>query len=390
MALSGGERRTAPRLRIWVMAVFTLALVVLGGLRFARADLVGTSFFATDDYYTWTTDEGRFIDHLNIDISQYLAMVEDYRGVDGAFEKQEPYRAFEATGGSYKGPVDPFTSRVALPWLASLLPMDASYAWALVNLALLTVGLWCLVDALAVSGRSPAAQAVGAVLYTFALPVVVFASSLFIDGGVVGALAIGYWMMARRWWWALVVFFPVSYLAKEALLVLAPSAVWAWRTSGHRFGDPRFIVGTVASAIGVLGVAVWVSSTAPEAVYSFTVLPTWQYIRWNITNPTSAFFFVVGLSTVVVPALLGVRDLLRDSSWGVALRGASGPDLVGFAAVALMNVYSLVSTDLTLRTGWLLWPFAIGLAAVWVDGNTELRERLNRVVAPRSAEPVAA
>jgi hypothetical protein len=390
MALSGGERRSAPRLRIWVIAAFTVALVVLGGLRFARADLAGTSFFATDEYYTWTTDEGRFIDHLNIDISQYLAMVEDYRGVDGAFEKQEPYEAFEDTGEAVKGPVDPFTSRVALPWLASLIPLDASYAWALVNLALLTVGLWFLVDALAVSGRSPAAQAVGAALYTFALPVVVFASSLFIDGGVVGVLAIGYWLLARRAWWALVVFFPVSYLVKESLLVLAPSAVWAWRTSGHRFGDARFVLGAGASALGVLGAAAWVTATAPEAVYSFTVLPTWQYIRWNFTNPTSAVFFVVGLSTVVVPALLGARDLLAGSSWSRALRGPSGPDLVGFGAVALMNAYSLFSTDLTLRTGWLLWPFAIGLAAVWVDGNARLRSRLEPVVGRGTAQPVAA
>jgi len=75
------------RLPLRVMLVFTLALVVLGGLRFARIDLAGTSFFATDNYYTWNTEDGRHIEHLNIDISQSLAMVEDYRGVDGAFEK---------------------------------------------------------------------------------------------------------------------------------------------------------------------------------------------------------------------------------------------------------------------------------------------------------------
>lgn len=383
----GGTRDAtegAPRLRVIVLVGFTLAIVILGGLRFGRADVAGTSFFATDEYYTWTTDDGRFIDHLNIDISQYLAMVEDYRGVDGAFEKQEAYPAFEATGGAYKGPVDPFTSRVALPWVASLLPFDASYAFAAVNLALLTIGLWFLVDALAVSGRSPAAQAVGAALYTFALPVVVFASSLFIDGGVVGFLVIGYWLMVKRWWWALALFFPVSYLVKEALLVLAPAAIWAWRTSGHRFGDRRFIIGAAASALGVVAAAGWVSAMAPDPVFSFTVLPTWNYIRWNLTNVTSAVFFVVGMAPVVVPALLATRDLTAGPGGiGAALRSASGPDLVGFASVVLMNLYSVISTDLTLRTGWLLWPFAIALAAVWVDSRTEIRDRINAVVAPK-------
>lgn len=369
-----GERGEPVRLRLWIVVAFSIALVVIAGLRFGRADLAGTNVLATDDYYTWTSDDGRLVDHLNIDIAQYLSMVEDYRGVEGAFEKQEPYPAFEATGDAVKGPVDPFTSRIALPWLASLLPLDASYAFAAVNLAFLLLGLWLLVDALAVSGRSPAAQAVGAALYTFALPVLMFATSLFIDGGVVGVLVVGYWLMCRRYWWALVVFFPISYLFKEAILVLAPAAVWAWRTSGHSFRDSRFILGSVVCALGVIGAALWVGAIAPEPVYSFTVMPTWQFTRWNLTNPTSAVFFAIGMSTVVVPALLALRLLRSEQSWKEIFLGPSGADLVGFCAVALMNVYSIVSTDLTLRTGWLIWPFAIGLAAVWVDRSTRVAE----------------
>ncbi len=390
MSNDNGGRVAAPRLRVSIIVAFTLALVLLGGLRFARADLAGTSFFAADEYYTWTTDEGRYIDHLNIDISQYLAMVEDYRGVEGAFEKQEPYPAFEATGDSYKGPVDPFTHRVALPWVASLLPFDASYSFALVNLALLTVGLWLLIDALAVSGRSPSAQAVGAALYTFALPVVVFTSSLFIDGGVVGLLMVGYWLMVKRWWWALIAFFPLSYLAKESLLVLAPSVIWAWRTSGHRFRETRFVAGGLISAAGVLAAAWWVGANAPEPVYSFTVLPTWGYIRWNLTNIPSAVFFVAGMSTVAIPAVLGIRQLFASTGIAKALRSQSGPDLMGIAAVIAMNVYSVVSTDLTLRTGWLLWPFAIAIGAVWVDQQQGIRDRLDGWVLPRrdQAAPV--
>ncbi len=375
---TGGRLRE--RMPVTVVLVFTLALVVVGGLRFARIDLAGTSFFAADEFYTWTTDDGRYVDHLNIDIVQYLSMVEDFRGVPDAFEKQEPYPAFEATGGAVKGPVEPFTQRVALPWLASLLPMDSSYAFATVNLALLVLGLWCLLDAMAVSGRTVRAQFVGAVLYTFALPVVVFGSSLFIDGGVVGVLMIGYWLLARRLWWALLLFFPLSYLVKEALLVLVPPVIWAWRTTGHRFSDPRFVSGGVGAALGVGAAAVWVSARAPEPVYSFTVMPTWEFIRFNLTNPPSAVFFAIGVSTVVVPALLGIRVLRDTKGWSAAFRGGSGADLVGFITVAAMNLYSIVSTDLTLRTGWLIWPFAISLAAVWVDASGEQFSRLDPVL----------
>lgn len=357
------------RLPFRIVVLFTLALLLVSGLRFARIDLVGTSFFAGENYYTWTSEDGRRIAPVNIDVAQYLSMVEDFRGVDGAFEKQEPYPEFTATGAAVKGPVEPFTHRVALPWLASLLPMDSTYAFATVNLVLLVIGLWFLVDALAVSGRSLTAQYLGAAMYTFALPVLVFGASLFIDGGVVGVLTIGYWLLARRMWWLLVLFFPVSYLVKEALLILAIPVVWAWKTTGHRFGDTRFVAGALVSAIGVVVTALWVSARAPEPVFSFTVMPTWGYIRFNLTNPVSAVFFAVGVSTVVVPAVLAIRNLIEEGGRRNALEGESGPDLVGFAAVAAMNVYSIVSTDLTLRTGWLVWPFAISLAAVWIDSN---------------------
>lgn len=370
----------ATRLPARVILVLTLALVVLGGLRFARIDLAGTSFFAADEYYTWTTDDGRHIENLNIDIAQYLAMVEDFRGVEGAFEKQEPYPDFAATGDAVKGPVEPFTQRVALPWLASLLPWDSSYAFAAVNLVLLVAGLWFLIDALAVSGRSPAAQFLGAVLYVFALPVVVFASSLFIDGGVVGVLVFGYWLLVRRLWWALVLFVPLSYLVKEALLVLVVPAAWAWRTSGHRFTDPRFVAGALVAVAGAIGAALWAAARAPEPVFSFTVMPTWNFLRWNLTNPSSVVFFAVGVATVVLPALLGIRHLWRSVGWRAALEGDSGADLVGFGVVVALNVYSIASTDLTLRTGWLIWPFAIALGALWVDSD---REAVARFV-PRS------
>lgn len=362
-----------------MVLLFTLALVVLSGLRFARIDLAGTSFFAVDEYFMWVPEDGRNVDHLNIDIVQYLSMIEDYRGVENAFDIQEPYPNFAEFSAEIdrpvKGPVDPFTKRVAFPWLASLLPMDATFAFATVNLVFLVLGLWCMIDALAVAGRSPTAQFFGAALYVFALPVVVFGTSLFIDGATVGLLAVGYWLLVRRWWWALVVFLPVSYLFKESILILALPAAWAWRTTGHRFRDPRFIAGSGVAVLGTVATATWASAQAPEAVFSFTVLPTLDYIRFNLTSPVSAVFFVVGVSTVVVPAFLAVKYLLRTSSLQEVLDGESGPDFVGFCSVALMNVYSIVSTDLTLRTGWLIWPFAIGLTAVWVDAN---RERLDR------------
>lgn len=357
----------APRLRWWIMAVLTIALVIIGGLRFARMDALGTSFFAVDRYYTFETDEGRELENLNIDIVQYLSMIEDRRGVDDAFEKQVPYEEFAESGDAVEGPVSPFIHRPALPWIASWLPLDSAAAFALTNLALVVAGLWFLVDALRVSGRSPRAQLFGAVLYTFALPVLVFTSSLYIDGGALAVFVVGYWLIARRAWWAVVAFIPLSYLVKEALLALAPAAAWAWHLAGHRFRSARFVLGASIAAIGWLAVAATVSATAPDPVFSFSVLPKLSYLGGNLGNMTSTLFFVVGLAPVVVPALLLIWREVRSSGVKGLFQGASGADAVGFCTLVLINVYSIVSTDLTLRTGWLIFPFAIGLSARWLD-----------------------
>ncbi len=368
--MSGGDGRpvtTTARLSLWVLLALTIALVVIAGLRFARMDVLGTSFFASDRYYTFETDEGEVVENLNIDIAQYLAMIEDARGVDGAFEKQTPYPEFASEDDAVQGPVVPFIRRPLIPWLAAPLPFPHQEAFATVNLVLLVAGLWLLVDALHRSGRSPVAQLFGGALYTFALPVLVFATSLYIDGAVMALMVLGYWLVVRRYWWALVVFFPASALAKESLLALAPVAAWAWHSAGHRLRDPRFVVGASLAGLGWLGVTVAATVAAPDPVLSYNVWPKLTYLAWNVGNPVSALFFAVGLAPVLLPALALLRSEYRDLGPRGLLNGRCGTDLIGLLVLAALNLYSIVSTDLTLRTGWLVFPFAISLSAMWLD-----------------------
>ena len=371
---SGRSTSGGARLHLWIKVVLTLLLVLIGGLRFARMDLLGTSFFAEDRYYTFESDGGRTVEHLNIDISQYLSMVEDFRGVERAFYKQEPYPEFADEPTATKGPVAPFINRPALPYLASLLPFDSPESFATVNLLLVVLGLWALFDALRVKGYSAKAQFLGGLLYVIALPVLVFASSLYIDGGTVGLLMIGYWLIVRRWWPAVVVFLPLSYTAKEVLILLAPVAAMEWRAAGRSFRQPAFIVGALVSVVGWLVVGRAVQAAAPEPVMLYTVAPKLSTFLFNLGSLKSTLFFAIGMAPVVVPALLEIWRMQRESGWRSLLDGPASPDVVGFALVVLLNLYSIVSTDLTLRTGWLVWPFAVSLACRWVDA-TNVGER---------------
>ena len=262
-----------------------MALTALvGGLRFARADVAGTSFFATDNYYTYTTDDGHHLEHLNIDIVSYLSMIEQRRGNDAAAYKMVPYQSFVENGDVLMGPVAPFIYRPALPFVASLLPIDAADSFALVNLVLVVAGTFFMVDALAVQGRSRNAQLIGGLIYAVSLPLLVFTSSLYIDGGAMAVFVIGYWLIARRCWWALALFIPVSYAVKESLVFLVPSVVVAWRSSGRSFKDVRFLIGAPLVALAWAAVVVAVRVTAPTPTYSFSVLPKLNYIVNNLVN----------------------------------------------------------------------------------------------------------
>ena len=361
-----GGSRSITRVPIIVMLGLTVLVVVVGGLRFARMDVAGTSFFATDRYYTFQAPGEDRIENLNIDLAQYLSMVEKGRGDAGAFEHFTPYPEFASNPDAVSGPVAPFIHRPAIPYLASLLPFGVVASLALVNLVLVVAGLWFLVDALAVGGRSPTAQIIGGLLYAVALPVLVFASSLYIDGGTMAVFVIGYWLIVRRYWVAFALFLPISFLFKEAILMIAPVAAVAWWQAGRSLRDRRFLIGGGLSIVAWVAVMQIVRVSASEPVLSYTLMPKWSYLGGNIVNVESMVFVALGLAPVMVLALAETWHLYRRHHWRGMLERA-GVDVTGLGVVVAVNAYSVVATDLTLRTFWLVFPFAISLTARCID-----------------------
>jgi hypothetical protein len=164
-----------------------------------------------------------------------------------------------------------------------------------------------------------------------------------------------------------VIFLPLSYFVKESILVLAPVAAWAWKVSGRRFRDPWFAAGALVALGGWWAASKGARALAPEPVSSFTVTPSLNTLGNNLLNVVSLVFFFAGIAPVVIFALIEIKDEWFEGGPRRMLLGPAGPELVGFALLLLVNLYSLVSTDLTLRTGWLLFPFAISLSARWFD-----------------------
>ena len=171
-------------------------------------------------------------------------MVEDFRGVERAFYKQEPYPEFaDEARPPTKGPVAPFINRPALPYLASLLPFDSPEASPRSTSCWWSLGLWALLDALRVKGYSTEAQFLGgAALRDRAAGPGVRAHRCTSTAAPSACLMIGYWLIVRRWWPAVVVFLPLSYTAQGGADPPGPGGRHAVAGSGRSFrsaGVPR-------------------------------------------------------------------------------------------------------------------------------------------------------
>ena len=145
-----------------VALLCTLGLLVVASVRFARFDWTGiplergkavqervVSEDCTEYIRPYTTSSGRTITPVSVDEQQYLSMVDLFSGT--------PRDDLQVTCL-----LAPFTSRPALPWLASQLPFDEAVSLALVNLAMTLIATWAIVFTLRAQGvRTRAIALVG-------------------------------------------------------------------------------------------------------------------------------------------------------------------------------------------------------------------------------------
>lgn len=378
---AGGSTATSRSTAVKIALVLTLAVVLLGAVRFGRYDWTGIPFErypmtdervvsedCTEYIRPYTTESGRVIGPVAVDEQQYMSMVAHFRGV--------PRSELHVTCL-----LDPFATRPAVPWLASLLPLDEGAALGAVNLLMTVAATWAVVFTLRAQGFAGRAVAVSAGLFAVGWNTLLFSSALLIDAAVVCLVAVCWLLLAvRRPWWIWPVLL-VSYPFKEtvALVVLPVMAVWLWREwREERIGRGR-AVGALAAAAGAAAVSVVVSRAL-----LLTGDATWELAPaiGNLGNnlaPVGLAVFLIGTGPLFVPATLRiVTDVRTDGWWRALMR----PEVVGLAVTAVLCFWVALAADLSPRFAWVGFPFAASLSCAWWSTGRP-RAWIDRIPAPR-------
>ena len=387
----GAQVTVAQVVRLGIL--LTLAAAVLMSVRFARFDWTGiplevlpdsvtveVSDGCTEEVGSYVTSDGRTISPTTMDDEQYLAMVSQYRGVDGPELQVEClYR--------------PYTGRFAQPWLAHLLPFDQGVSLALVNAAMLIGAVWAMLFALRSQGASPRALVFAGTFFALGWNTLLFGSVLLTDPGPLLVVSLGWLLVVqRRWLWCLALIL-VSIPVRETVLLLLPVllvGIWSERAgpAGDGGGPPGVqghhrwplgpallsVLAVVASAVAVV---LW-GGVAPDADATFSTQILIDNAIRNLFSP-SIVTVLLAAGPLYVPALLGWwADVRRRGP----VRATVAPAPVGLAATLALLGWVMLGADLSPRFTWVGFPFAAAMCAEYLDRGG-LRSLLDRVAPER-------
>lgn len=299
--------------------------------------------------FSYETADGDTIDGLSVDMREYLHAVEHFSGDADAPD------------------VAPFTRRVGVTWLAGQLPFSAPIALNVVVLAALCVGLFALMAALRRLALPVPILAAAAAVYAVAFPVYYWGSFNFVDGAVVGILAVlVYCLVTARPGLALVAI-AVGVVTKESALVgLVAMVVWVWSSTMRTSTRWLWSAGAVGSAVLGFVVAEWLGPTAATTYNSW--LPTPSEIHGYMGNNLRVTTVAQVVLTIAVPAaglaLAARRRAVLSARYPTQLLAMLW---AGVAAAALLGLQAFVTAQLDGRTVWTAYPFALTLGAMALD-----------------------
>jgi hypothetical protein len=307
--------------------------------------------------HSYTTSTGRLLPGLTVDMREYLHLTEHYAGDAAAPD------------------LAPFTNRIGVPWLAGHLPWEAPISLNVVVLVFLAVGLVALLATLHRLGCALGPIAAVAMVWSVSFPVFYWGSFNYVDGAVVGLLAVLMAALTYRRLVPALVTLAGGLLIKESMLVAVPVvAVWVHLGGGplRRRAAAYSATGAVALA-GVLGARLLGPSA--ERFYN-PWFPTpremHHYAGANIgrTGPIGQVFL-----TGVLPLALAYLAWRRQRGGELGLeRRVFWMLTTGVLAGVLLNFHALIAAQWDGRTLWTVYPFALALGAAVLSPSIRLDE----------------
>ncbi len=318
----------ARRRRLAVLAVALSALLV-SALNFNKGDLARA-----------LAGRARPADLLSIDETQYVAMVEHYRGVP----PDVPLWA-------------PFTYRPLAPWLASWLPFEPLTALNLLNVLSLLGATFFVWRTLALYEPSGAWQFAGTLAFVWSFPFFYYGTTGLVDPPALFLLAAGLYLLLTDRWWGFVTVGLLGGLTKESVALLWPVALARILTGPRR--PPQAVAALGVFGGGFVATSILARTLAPSpGDYTF-----WKGVMLaeNLARQRTYLAFALSLGLQGVFAMLAAPTLHRLTP---AERRAYWPLIVGAAGSLALFSFALLTARPDGRFVWLAHPFLTPIAVL--------------------------
>ena len=163
----------------------------------------------------------------------------------------------------------PYVYRPAIPFLASFLPFRPMTSINLINVFLLSIGLWMLCVFLHTLRFGSNAIIVGGAMYVISFPIFYYGSVGYVDASIIAFFILGITAIYNQKWFYFACILFTGALVKESIIILLPVALaylifsrqkWKWKFLLFviAFLLPSIIVRIIFSE---LGTHAWIPST---------------------------------------------------------------------------------------------------------------------------------
>lgn len=316
--------------------IFTILLVCLITVcipRFDRADYGPVKHFAGNE---------ELYEGLPFDIMIYRNYIEYFRKGTGEDKITAPY--------SY---------RVLVPFLASLLPFEPLTSLNSVNLIFLISGLVFLYLIMCENDTGFQFRIAGCLMFIFSFPMFYYSTSGYIDGTLIAImLALIYFILSGKWIPAFITLV-TGVLASEKIIIILPFLI-AFIYSGKNKSAGRYAF-VLMFVLIYSATILLLRKFAPGVPQNYVWFPDERFFSQNIFRVKAYLSFVL---TFGIPGLIALISMLK---FPIDKRKKYLCYYTGCITSLLLYAYSFFSAWADGRTVWTIYPFAVPLSALYLE-----------------------
>jgi hypothetical protein len=278
-------------------------------------------------------------------------------------------RAYVATVAYFRGAAPrssmqaPFAYRVLAPFVASRLPFPPQTSLNVLNEFCLMAAMVLIYAFMARLGIGFPARIAASGLFAVSFPTFCYGAIGYVDPALVLFVAAALHLIVSN---RLIAFAAATALAsgirETALLVLLPAAAFL-HARGELFGKKSivFIVTIPAYFLAYRLYQDWTLGSQPYGGWG----PTLQALAFNLGRPRSAFSMLL---TFGIPGTLALFAWKRAPEPFRAKRAEMAALRGGVLAGLMLSLYSVFGSAADGRMLWTIYPFAVPLAGITIQG----------------------